>query len=46
MREPWQVNEVLRIPLIEYLVLFAMYGIYLLCAWLSSRLKSLRMAES
>ena len=46
MREPWQVNEVLRIPLIEYLVLFAMYGIYLLCAWLSSRLKPLRMAES
>ncbi len=44
LREPWQVNEVLRIPLIEYLVLFAMYGIYLAGAWLGSRASGLRMA--
>ncbi len=41
MREPWQVNEVIRIPLIEYLVLFAMYGIYLAGAWASSRFRAL-----
>lgn len=39
MREPYQVNEVLRIPLIEYLVLFIMYGIFLAGAWLVSRLR-------
>ena len=32
MREPYQMNEVIRIPLIEYLVLFIMYGIYLIGA--------------
>ncbi|MYD09377.1 MAG: hypothetical protein F4X02_04955 [Chloroflexi bacterium] len=37
MREPYQVNEVLRIPLIEYAVLFIMYWIYLAGAWLASR---------
>ena len=37
MREPYQVNEVLRIPLIEYLTLFIMYCIYLAGAWLASR---------
>ena len=36
MREPVQVNEVIRIPLIEYLVLFIMYWIYLAGAWLCS----------
>ena len=41
MREPYQVNEVIRIPLIEYLVLFVMYGIYLLGAKISSRLRLL-----
>jgi len=44
MREPYQVNEVIRIPLIEYLVLFMMYWIYLGAAWLSSRLRALRVA--
>ncbi len=41
VREPWQVNEVIRIPLIEYVVLFAMYWIYLAGAWLASRVKRL-----
>ena len=44
MREPYQVNEVLRIPLIEYLVLFMMYGIYLVGARVSSRFRKLRLA--
>ncbi len=44
MREPYQVNEVLRIPLIEYLVLFIMYWIYLAGAWVSSRFRQLRLA--
>ncbi len=44
MREPYQVNEVLRIPLIEYLVLFLMYWIYLAGAWLSSRFRQLSLA--
>ncbi len=37
MREPYQINEVIRIPLIEYLVLFIMYWIYLGGAWLASK---------
>ena len=44
MREPYQVNEVLRIPLIEYVVLFVMYWIYLASAWLSSRFRQLSLA--
>ena len=43
MREPYQVNEVVRIPLIEYLVLFMMYWLYLGGAWLSSRVRALRL---
>lgn len=41
MRAPYQANEIIRIPLIEYLVLFIMYGIYLLGAWIGSRFKKL-----
>jgi hypothetical protein len=37
MREPYQMNEVIRIPAIEYLVLFIMYWIYLLGAWIISK---------
>lgn len=44
MREPYQVNEVARIPLIEYLVLFIMYWIYLAGAWVSSRMNVFRLA--
>ena len=40
MREPYQANEILRIPLIEYLALFIMYWIYLAGAWLASRLRA------
>jgi hypothetical protein len=36
MAEPYQMNEVIRIPFIEYLVLFIMYGIYLVGAWIAS----------
>ena len=46
MREPYQVNEVLRIPLIEYLVLFIMYGIFLAGAWLVSRLRRHRVSPA
>ncbi len=46
MREPYQVNEVIRIPLIEYLALFVMYWIYLGGAWLGSRFRPLRLAGS
>ena len=38
LREPYQVNEIIRIPLIEYLVLLIMYGIFLFGAWVSSKL--------
>jgi len=44
LREPYQVNEVLRIPLIEYLVLFIMYWIYLAGAWLASRVRRFSLA--
>ena len=43
MREPYQVNEVFRIPLIEYLTLFIMYWIYLTGAWLASRWRRLSL---
>ncbi len=43
MREPYQVNEVVRIPLIEYLVLFIMYWIYLASAWIISRIHPLTL---
>ena len=45
MREPYQVNEVIRIPLIEYLALFVMYGIYLAGAWVSSRFRLLSASK-
>ena len=42
LREPYQANEIARIPLIEYLVLFIMYWMYLGGAWISSRFPPLR----
>ncbi len=36
LRQPYQVNEVIRIPLIEYAVVFVMYGIFLLVAKITS----------
>ena len=41
LREPWQMNEVIRIPAIEYVTLFAMYGIYLAGAWIASKFPAL-----
>ncbi|MCE2473645.1 MAG: hypothetical protein J4G18_17440, partial [Anaerolineae bacterium] len=46
MREPYQVNEVLRIPLIEYLVLYIMNWIYLAGARLASRVRRLSAAAA
>ncbi|MDE2750304.1 MAG: hypothetical protein OXI34_15210 [Chloroflexota bacterium] len=46
MREPVQVNEVIRIPLIEYLVLFIMYWIYLAGAWLCSRFRTMTVGKA
>jgi len=46
LREPWQINEVIRIPAIEYALLFALYGLYLLGAWLSSRIRFLTAPPS
>ena len=46
LREPYEVNEVLRIPLIEYLILFVMYWIYLAGARIGSRMRPLRAAAS
>lgn len=39
LTEPFMANEIIRIPVIEYLVLFIMYGIFLLGAWISSFFK-------
>lgn len=41
MEAPFMANEIIRIPAIEYLVLFIMYGIYLGGAWISSKFKGL-----
>jgi hypothetical protein len=42
IRPPVAVNEVIRIPLIEYLIIFVMYGIFLFGGWVSSLFKGLR----
>ncbi|RMG86398.1 MAG: hypothetical protein D6712_07630, partial [Chloroflexi bacterium] len=42
LREPYQANEVIRIPFIEYGVIFFMYGIYLLGAKLAGRSERLK----
>ena len=44
LRQPWQANEILRIPLIEYAVIFIMYWIYLAAAKISSLFGSLKQA--
>jgi len=36
MAEPAMANEIIRIPAIEYLVLFIMYGIFLIGSWITS----------
>ncbi|MCY3574173.1 MAG: hypothetical protein OXG92_01140 [Chloroflexi bacterium] len=41
LRQPWEANEIIRIPVIEYVVLFAMYLIYWLSAKLSSGIRGL-----
>jgi hypothetical protein len=46
IREPFQVNEVIRIPAIEYLMVFVMYGGWWLFARLSGRIKPLREPET
>ncbi len=46
LREPYQVNEVARIPLIEYLTLFVMYWIYVVGAWVGSRIRALTAFEA
>lgn len=42
VRQPYQINEVIRIPMIEYLVVFAIYGLWLLGARLAGRSGHLR----
>jgi hypothetical protein len=42
--KPYQINEVIRIPLIEYLFVFIMYGIFLLGARIASLFGKLRAA--
>ncbi len=42
VREPYQVNEVIRIPFIEYLTVFALYGLWRLGAGIAGRFKPLR----
>jgi hypothetical protein len=29
-----RINEIIRIPLIDYLVIFVLYGLYLLISWI------------
>lgn len=41
-RQPYQINEVIRIPLIEYGMVFVMYGIFLGGAWIASKFDGLR----
>ncbi|MBZ0298933.1 MAG: hypothetical protein K8J31_04285 [Anaerolineae bacterium] len=45
LRAPYQVNEVIRIPMIEYGMVFVMYGLWWLFARFTGRFDSLREAE-
>ncbi|QPC84235.1 hypothetical protein G4Y79_07640 [Phototrophicus methaneseepsis] len=45
VRQPYQINEVIRIPLIDYLMIFMTYGLWLLFARLTGRVDSLRVEE-
>jgi hypothetical protein len=42
LREPYQINEVIRIPMIEYLMVFLMYWGWLLVARLTGKIDRLR----
>lgn len=39
VREPFQINEVIRIPLIDYILIFATYGLWLMVAVISKRIR-------
>lgn len=45
LRPPFMVNEVIRIPLIDYLMIFATYGVWLLLARLGQRSKFMRQDD-
>lgn len=45
MAQPFMANEIIRIPAIEYLVLFIMYGIYLIGAWITSQFERFTSAQ-
>jgi hypothetical protein len=40
------INEVVRIPIIDYAVIFLLYGIYLLLNWLINVFKRLAQLEA
>lgn len=46
VREPFQINEVIRIPLIEYGMVFVMYGLWWLFARFTGRFEKLREDSS
>jgi hypothetical protein len=45
IREPFHINEVIRIPLIDYGMIFITYGLWLLFARLSGTIDSFRATE-
>jgi hypothetical protein len=45
VREPFQINEVIRIPMIDYVLIFLTYGLWLLFARLSGTIDSFRATE-
>jgi hypothetical protein len=45
VREPANINEVIRIPVIDYLLIFLTYGVWLLFARLTGKVDSFRMTE-
>lgn len=46
IREPYQINEVIRIPLIDYLMIFATYGLWWLFARFSGTIGGLKQESS
>ena len=45
LRQPYQINEVIRIPFIEYGMVFVMYGLWWLFARFTGRFESMRDSQ-
>lgn len=45
IREPFEISEIIRIPMIDYILIFLTYGVWLLFARISGKIDSFRVPE-